>query len=638
MLSKALPHAHHPPESQESGPASPRLGILTLGCIGVVYGDIGTSPLYAFREAVLQAAKGGPVGAPEVMGILSMILWELLIIVTVKYVFFLLRADNRGEGGILSLMALVQKAGMNRPILLLSLGVIGAALFYGDSIITPSISVLSAVEGLKLVTPSLEHAVLPLAMLILVLLFIVQRKGTASVSLFFGPIMTIWFLALAGLGLLWIVRYPDVLLSFNPLYAVSFVANHGWISFVVIGAVLLAVTGAEALYADLGHFGRKPIQVAWVGLVFPALVLNYLGQGALVLHDPKAIDDPFYLLAPEGFLLPLVVLATAATIIASQAVITGAYSLTRQAIQFRLFPRMEIRHTSETEEGQIYIPKVNWFLLLGVLFLCLMFRDSGALASAYGIAVTGTMIVCSMMSIAALAKIWRKGWVLATLIVAPFLGIEMIFMAANMLKFLEGGFVPLLFAAILILFMQTWVAGSRYLFQMSRRESVHLSDFVEHLDRDPPARVEGTAIFLTSDPSIAPVALTQNIRFNKMLHEHSVILTIVTAQTPRVSDDKRITIERLSSSLSLVIVSYGFMELPDIPRALVLARKHGLDVDEEQALYFVSHRTIVADSGRGLPTWQEPVYIMLAKTAAAATDFYRLPHDRVFEVGTQMGI
>lgn len=637
MLSKALPHAHHPDRS-ESGHHRPRLGILTLGCIGVVYGDIGTSPLYAFREAALQASKGGVLERAEVLGILSMILWELMIIVTLKYVFFLLRADNRGEGGILSLMALVQKAGMNHPILLLSLGIVGASLFYGDSIITPSISVLSAVEGLKLLTPTLEHAVLPLAMLILVLLFIVQRKGTAKVSLWFGPIMTVWFLTLGGLGLWWIVRFPDVLMSFNPYYAVLFAFSHGWISFVVIGAVLLAVTGAEALYADLGHFGRKPIQLAWVSLVFPSLVLNYLGQGALVLHNPEAIDNPFFLLAPEGGLLPLVGLATAATIIASQAVITGAYSLTRQAIQFRLFPRMEIRHTSETEEGQIYIPKVNWFLLLGVLFLCLMFRSSGALASAYGIAVTGTMIVSSLMSIIALAKIWHKGWALATLIVAPFLGIELVFIAANMLKVFEGGFVPLLFAGILILFMQTWVAGSRYLFNFSRKRSVYLTDFVEQLDRNPPARVEGTAVFLTSDPSVAPVALTQNIRFNKMVHEHSIILTIVTAQTPRVSDDKRITIERLSSYLSLVIVSYGFMELPDIPRVMVLARKHGLDVEEEQALYFVSHRTIVADSGRGLPTWQEPIYIMLAKTAANATDFYRLPHDRVFEVGTQMGI
>lgn len=637
MLSKTA-LSDLPADSHDSEERRRRFWILTLGCIGVVYGDIGTSPLYAFREAALQAATNGAVTRIEVLGILSMILWELIIIVTLKYVLFLLRADNRGEGGILSLMALVQKGGLKRPFLLLGLGMVGAALFYGDSIITPAISVLSAVEGLKLVTPALDDAVLPISVLILFLLFSAQKHGTASVSLLFGPVMTIWFLVLGGLGVFWIIEVPEVLLSFNPYYAVFFTTHHGVLSLVVIGAVLLAVTGAEALYADLGHFGRRPIQAAWLGMVFPCLMLNYLGQGALILSNPEAIDNPFYLMVPEGGLLPMVLLATAATIIASQAVITGAYSLTRQAIQMHLFPRMEIRHTSETEEGQIYIPKVNWFLLLGVLFLCLMFRNSGALASAYGIAVTGTMIVSSLMSVAAISKVWHKGWLLACAVVMPFLAIEIVFMGANMLKVFQGGFVPLLFAGILILFMQTWVAGSRYLFKQAKQKSVYLPDLVEELDRKPPMRVEGTAVFLTSDPSVAPVALTRNIRFNKVMHEKSIVLTIVTAQMPRIPDGQRITIEHLSSFLSLVIVSYGFMESPDIPRALTLARRQGLDVDETQALYFLGHRTIVRHTGHGLPSWQEPVYIMLAKTAATASDYYRLPHDRVFEVGMHLGI
>lgn len=637
MLSKAS-LSDLPGDSHESEGRRHRFWILMLGCIGVVYGDIGTSPLYAFREAALQAATNGTVTRVEILGILSMILWSLTIIVTFKYVLFLLRADNRGEGGILSLMALVQKGGLKHPLLLLALGMAGAALFYGDSIITPAISVLSAVEGLGLVTPALEHAVLPIAALILVFLFIAQRHGTASVSLLFGPVMLIWFLVIGGLGVFWIVRVPEVLLSFNPYYAIFFTTHHGILSLVVIGAVLLAVTGAEALYADLGHFGRKPIQAAWLGLVFPCLMLNYLGQGALVLNDPQTIENPFYLMVPQGGLLPMVLLATAATIIASQAVITGAYSLTRQAIQMNLFPRMEIRHTSETEAGQIYIPKVNWFLLLGVLFLCFMFRNSSALASAYGIAVTGTMIVSSLMAMAAISKVWHKGWLLACAVVMPFLAIEIVFMGANMLKVFQGGFVPLLFAGILILFMQTWVAGSRYLFKQAKKKTVYLSDFVETLDRAPPLRVEGTAVFLTSDPSVAPVALTRNVRFNKVLHEKSVVLTIVTAQMPRIPDGQRITIEHLSSFLSLVIVSYGFMESPDVPRALALARRQGLDIDETQALYFVGHRTIVRHTGHGLPSWQEPIYILLAKTAATASDYYRLPHDRVFEVGMHLGI
>src|SRR6478736_5623941 len=480
---------------------------LTVGSIGVVYGDIGTSPLYAFREAIVAATAGGEVTPAAVYGVLSLIFWALVVIVTLKYVLLLLRADNNGEGGTLTLMALAQRAlGRSTPLLFL-LGTISGALFYGDAVITPALSVLSAVEGLKIATPAFDPFVVPLTVVILILLFSVQSRGTAKVAAFFGPVMLVWFVALAFGGLSHIATMPSILLALNPWYALSFLSGHGFIGLVTLGAVFLAVTGAEALYADLGHFGRHPIQFAWLVMVFPALVLNYLGQGALVLADPKAIENPFFLLYPDWALLPMVALATAATVIASQAVITGAYSLTRQAIQLGLLPRLEIRHTSETQVGQIFMPRVNTLLLIGVLLLVALFRSSGALASAYGIAVTGTMVVTAMMAIVVVWRVWNWPLAAALALIVPFLFIDLTFLSANLLKIVEGGWMPLALGVVVMAIMYTWRRGSRLLFEKTRRLETPLEGLVKSLEKKPPARVPGTAVFLTSDPVSAPTAL-----------------------------------------------------------------------------------------------------------------------------------
>lgn len=640
MLSKALPPSHSPLQHEDDDEKTRRrrFWLLALGCIGVVYGDIGTSPLYAFREAIVQAAHHGAPQAIEVYGVLSIILWALIIVVSLKYVLFLLHIDNRGEGGILSLMALAQKTTGRGPGLVLVLGIIGAALFYGDAIITPAISVLSAIEGLKLVTPAFDHVVLPLAALILFGLFAAQKKGTEKISFIFGPVTTIWFLAMASAGLSWIFKNPDILHSFNPYYAVVFVTHHGWISLVVLGAVFLAVTGAEALYTDLGHFGLRPIQAAWLGLVFPCLVLNYLGQGAFILSHPEAIENPFYLMLPEWALIPMVGLATAATIIASQAVITGAYSLTRQAINLGLLPRFEIRHTSADQEGQIYMPKINAMLLLGVLLLCFLFGNSSALASAYGIAVTGTMLVTTMLAFIVLCKVWKWGFFLSAMATLPFMLIEIVFLSANLMKVFHGGYVPLLMAGWLILLMGTWVSGTRYINHRARKQAVPLSDLMERLERTPLTRIPGTAIFLTSEPSDSPQPLLQNIKHNKILHEKNIILAVVTSEFPRVDDDQKVVVEFLSSSMARMIVTFGFMETPDIPKALVLARRHGLNVEMASVSFFLGKRSIISDARRGLPEWQDHIYISLARSASAATDFYRLPYDRVVEMGMRVNV
>src|SRR5580692_9647010 len=470
---------------------------LTLGSIGVVYGDIGTSPLYALREAVIAASAGGAVTSQAVLGVLSLILWALIIVVTLKYVVILLRADNNGEGGTLALMALAQRGVTRGAVTIVLLGIISGALFYGDAVITPALSVLSAIEGIKLVTAALDPYVVPLTVLILLALFAVQSRGTARVASFFGPIMLVWFLIIGLAALPPIVRHPEVLFAINPLYAFSFMLHHGIIGFVTLGAVFLAVTGAEALYADLGHFGKRPIQVAWLSIVLPSLALNYLGQGALVIADPKAIENPFFLMFPDWALIPMVALATLATVIASQAVITGAYSLTRQAIQLGLLPRFEIRHTSEAHSGQIFMPRVNSLLLIAVTLLVLMFRSSSALASAYGISVTGTMVVTAMMGFVVIWRVWKWSPFAAAALIAPFLFLDLTFLAANLLKVLEGGWVPLALGAIVMLLMYTWRRGSRLLFEKSRKLEFPLADLVAMLEKRPPQRVSGTAVFLT---------------------------------------------------------------------------------------------------------------------------------------------
>ncbi len=612
---------------------------LTLGSIGVVYGDIGTSPLYALREAVNAATgTGGTATREAVLGVLSLILWALLIVVTLKYVLVLLRADNHGEGGTLTLMALAQRA-LGRSIGAVALfGIISAGLFYGDAIITPALSVLSAVEGLKVATPAFDPYIVPLTVVILLVLFAAQSRGTARVAAFFGPVTLIWFIAIALAGIWHVARDWSVLAALDPRHGIAFLATHGLIGLVTLGAVFLAVTGAEALYADLGHFGRKPIQTAWVGIVLPSLALNYLGQGALVLADPKAIENPFFLLYPEWALLPMVVLATAATVIASQAVVTGAYSLTQQAIQLGLLPRFEIRHTSATQVGQIYMPRVNMLLLIGVLLLVGLFRSSSALASAYGIAVSGTMVVTAAMAFIVIYKDWNWSPLLAAVVIVPFMLIDITFFSANLLKFFEGGWVPLALGGVVMTVMYTWRRGSKILFDKTRRQETPLSELVAMLERKPPQRVPGTAVFLTSDPASAPTALMHSLKHYKVLHQKNVILTIENASTPRVSDDERVRIEPVGETFSRVHLRFGFMETPNVPKALAIARKLGWQFDIMSTSFFLSRRLLKPAAHSLLPRWQDKLFIALARSANDATDYFQIPTNRVVEVGTQVTI
>jgi KUP system potassium uptake protein len=624
---------------EEQGRKPPSFAILALSSIGVVYGDIGTSPLYALREAVLAAMrKDGAISAPMIYGVLSLILWSLILVVTVKYVLILLNADNNGEGGTLSLMALAQRAMGKSVIFIPILGMMGAALFYGDAIITPAISVLSAVEGLKVITPALETYILPLTLFIIVVLFLVQYQGTGRVGAFFGPITMIWFLAIAITGIGHIIGHPEVLQSFNPLYAVSFLSTHGIIGLVTLGAVFLAVTGAEALYADLGHFGKRPIQAAWLVVVLPCLTLNYLGQGALLIADPSAIDSPFFRMVPDWGLVPMVVLATAATIIASQAVITGAYSLTQQAIQLGLLPRMEIRFTSEVHSGQTYLPQINWLLMVGVIILVVIFKTSGALATAYGIAVTGTMVVTAFMAIFVMWKDWRwpLGFVLTLML--PLLALDVIFLGANSLKIAEGGWMPLALGAIMILLMWTWREGSRLLAEKTRLSEVPLPDLVGTLANRPPATVPGTAVFFTSDASSAPTALLHSLKHYKVLHERNVILTVKTANVPHVPKAQRLKTEMLSERFFRVEVTFGYMETPNVPAALQSTSGGELSFNMMDTSFFLSRRNVRASKYQGMPVWQDKLFIIMARNANDASSYFRLPPGRVVEVGSQVTV
>jgi KUP system potassium uptake protein len=612
---------------------------LAIGSCGVVFGDIGTSPLYALREALHHAREGG-VDRSEVIGVVSLALWAMIIVVTVKYVIFVMSADNKGEGGTLSLMALVQQKvgrGMGAAFIL---GVIGASLFYGDSIITPAISILSAVEGLKYVTPTFEPYIIPIALVIVILLFSVQSRGTGSMAKFFGPITAVWFLVLAALGISHIADDLGILFAFNPYYGISFLFTHGIAGFFVLGSVFLTVTGAEALYADMGHFGRNPIRAAWVGFVFPCLALCYLGQGAMILATPTeaVIANAFYGMAPEAFLIPLILLATIATVIASQAVITGAFSLTAQAVQLGLLPRLEIRHTSETQAGQIYLPQVNRMLMIGVIVLILAFKDSSSLANAYGIAVTGSMLADTCLFFMVLLYVWKKSLGLSLLITLPFLVIDLVFFGANLLKLLQGAYMPLLFGALLILMMWTWVRGSRIVFEKERRESVALTDLLKMLEKSKPTRVAGTAVFLTSDPEMAPGALMHNLKHNKVLHKRNIILTIKTASAPRVAEADKMQIEDLSDEVKRIIVTIGYMEQPRVPTFLAMARRRGLDFDIMQTSFFLGRRTIRASATSGMPLWQDGLFIRLTKSATNATDFFHIPSGRVVELGSQVTV
>ena len=618
--------------------AQHNLFALTLASVGVVYGDIGTSPLYAFREAVIAAQGAAPLAENTVLGVLSLILWSLIIVVTLKYVLILLRADNNGEGGTLSLTALATRALGRRTAFVLLMGMTGASMFLGDSVITPAISVLSAVEGLKLMTSASEPYVILITVAILLGLFSVQRRGTTDVAKFFGPVMTTWFIAIAIAGALHIFDNPHVMMAISPHHGFMFVLEHGHIGLVTLGLVFLAVTGGEALYADLGHFGRRPIQIAWLFFVLPALLINYFGQGAHLLADPTAIQNPFYRLVPEAMLLPMVALATAATVIASQAVITGAYSLVRQAIQLGLLPRLAIIHTSDAYSGQIYIPRVNTALLMGVLMLVGLFRTSSALASAYGIAVATTMVVDGVLGFIVIWKFWGWRWWQAALLIMPLVFVDGTYFSANLLKIFEGAWVPLLFGISMVLLIITWRRGTAIVANKTRRSEVPLESLVRNLEKKPPYIVPGTAVFLTSDPDFAPTALMHNLKHNKILHEHNVIVTVITANTPRVAEEDRVTITPISSLFNRVALKFGYMETPNVPKALGLARKKGWSFDIMSTSFFLSRRSLRQAAKSSMPRWQDRLFIGLARSANDATDFFQIPTGRVVEVGTQVAV
>lgn len=605
---------------------------LMVGAVGVVYGDIGTSPLYAFREALRPVASDG-LQRSEVLGLLSLLIWTLILIVTVKYVLFLLRSDNRGEGGVLALYTLARLAIGRRSIPILLLALAGAALFFGDAIITPAISVLSAVEGVSLVVPAFHSWIVPVTMAILIGLFVVQKAGTAHVSRFFGPITVVWFLTMGGMGLWHIAADLSILSSFNPVWLVWFLMEHQGVAFVVMGSVFLAVTGAEALYADLGHFGRRPIVLAWFILIFPALVLNYLGQGALVLRDPSTLEAPFYAMVPEWLLPALVALATAATVIAAQAVISGAFSMARSAIQLGLLPRMRIRHTSAQLSGQIYIPAINWGLLIGVLWLVVSFRTSEALASAYGIAVTGTMVVTTALALIYLRASRRIPWGAALAMLIPIGLVELSFLSANMVKFMDGGYVPLMLAVAIGIIMWAWWSGTQSVAQKTHRTAVDFDGFCKSMAHSSVHVVPGTALFLTSDPAVVPSALLHNLKHNRVLHQQNVLLTVETLRVPVATPEERATFQAVDDRFGRLTLRFGYMETPNVSRAMLAARKAGLKFDVMSTSFFLGRRTPVFATSFGLRRFMASLYALLYRFSADPSDYFRLPRNRVVELG-----
>lgn len=630
---EAVEDSHHHPQSES-------FAALALGAMGVVFGDIGTSPLYAMREA-LAHTRHSVSNEVAVLGVVSLVTWALILIVTVKYVFFLMRADNKGEGGTLALMALAQRSLGKRSTAVFFLGVIGAALFYGDGIITPAVSVLGALEGMRDAPglgQSLAPYVLPASAAILIVLFLVQSRGTASMARFFGPITFAWFVVLGVLGAIHIFDAPSILRGLSPHYGVLFLFNNGWLGFVILGSVFLAVTGAEALYADMGHFGKRPIQAAWLFFVLPALLLNYFGQGALVLAHPEARANPFFQMIPHAFYWPVLLLATAATVIASQAVITGAFSMTQQAVQLGLFPRIDIRRTSETQAGQIYVPQINTFLMIGVLILLFSFKTSHNLSAAYGIAVTGSMFVDTLLFFVIVKSMWKRPTWQAALAAGGFGLLDIVFISSNLMKIPQGAWLPLVLGAMMVVVMWTWTRGAQILSDKTRRDSLPLSELSGILKARPPHRAPGTAIFLTSDPDMAPVALMHNLKHNKVLHEKNIILTVITAETPRVKEDDRVKIEPINDDFKKVVISYGFMESPNLPKALGLCRKQGLKFDIMATSFFLGRRSVVASAQSGMPLWQDKLFIFLMRNAANPTDFFKIPPGRVVELGTQVTV
>ncbi|PYF03865.1 KUP system potassium uptake protein [Rhodopseudomonas faecalis] len=615
------------------------LATLTLGSIGVVYGDLGTSPLYALKESLAAASAGGALTQPMVLGVVSLVLWTLFVIVTLKYVLLIMRADNHGEGGILTLMALLQGVMRRRFTAISVLGMAGAAMFYGDAMITPAVSVLSAVEGLKLATPAFEPYIMPLSMAILIGLFVVQRWGTAAVAAWFGPVMLVWFCVIGIGGLMNLIGDLSILAALNPLLGIEFLLNHGYAGMVALGAVFLTVTGAEALYADMGHFGRKPIKLAWMSIIFPALVLCYLGQGAMLLSSPDKAENPFFHLFPEWALLPMVGLAMLATTIASQSVISGAFSLTRQAIQLGLLPRMEIRRTSETEKGQIYLPRANWLLLIAVLYLVFAFKSSSALAAAFGIAVTGTMVITSIMAFLVMRTCWKWPLLVSALVIAPFLAVDTIFLSANLLKVFEGGWIPLAMGTALMVIMITWQRGSKIVAQKSVRDETDLDDFIRSISTSSSAvRVRGVAVFLTANPNSTPTSLMHNLKHNKVLHEHNVILRVVTEDVPRVPNSGRASVEVVNDRFTRIVLRFGYMETPDVPAALRQCAAGGFAYNAMNSSFFLSRRVIRAGRPSDMPRWQSWLFVNMAKWADDASLYFQIPSGRAVEIGMQINV
>jgi len=616
-----------------------RLFGLTLTAIGVVYGDIGTSPLYTIRECFFGTHSVAPT-YENVLGVLSLILYALIIVVSIKYIVVVMRADNQGEGGILALTALLPASDNGRartPVLVL-LGIFGAALLYGDGMITPAITVLGAIEGLQVATPLFTPYVLPLSLAIIIGIFVIQQYGTHRVGGLFGPIMVVWFVVIAVLGMVWIVRAPAVLGALDPRHAFIFFRNNGWMGYTVLGAVVLAVTGGEALYADMGHFGKRPIRMAWFALVLPALMVNYFGQGALLLLDPRGVSNPFYQLSPTWALLPLVGLATLAAIIASQALISGAFSLTRQAIQLGYAPRLDIEHTSSHEMGQVYVPQVNWALAICTLLIVIGFRTSSALASAYGVAVTLTMVITALLLHVVMVERWKWPLPVALCVTAVFLTVDMALLGANLLKLADGGWLPIAVAAVGFTLMTTWKTGRRIMAERLTARATPFETFMSAITSTPPLRVPGTAVFMTAQPRGTPPALAHNLRYNKVLHQYVVVLTVRTVQVPYVAREHQVTVEPLGHEIYNVRVQNGFMQDPDVPDALLRARELGLQMDPEDVTFFLGRETILVTHRKGMAVWREKLFVLMARNAVRATAFFRLPPERVVELGVQVEI
>ncbi|KDB07032.1 Low affinity potassium transport system protein kup [Burkholderia sp. lig30] len=636
-----MTHASDAPQALHSPAQQHSLQALAIAAIGVVFGDIGTSPLYSLKEA-FSPAHGIPLTQGSILGVISLLFWAIVMVVGIKYLLFVMRADNNGEGGVLALMAMSL-----RPLnpktrtagALMALGIFGACMFYGDAVITPAISVMSAVEGLEIATPHLSHLVLPITIVILIALFWIQRHGTATVGKLFGPIMVLWFVVIAVLGVYHIAREPGIIAAVNPYYAVSFMSAHLLQAYVVLGSVVLVLTGAEALYADMGHFGARPIRLAAYVLVMPSLVLNYFGQGALLIRNPQAIENPFFLLAPQWALLPLVVLATVATVIASQAVISGAYSLTAQAIQLGYVPRMKVLHTSELAIGQIYVPVVNWLLLFVILCIVIGFKTSDSLAAAYGIAVTATMVITTVLACVVMVKVWNWNRLLVGMIIAVFMAIDLGFFGANLLKVAQGGWLPLGIGALLFFLLLTWYKGRQIVKERTAADGIPLEPFLQGLLAHPPHRVSGTAIYLTGNDTLVPVSLLHNLKHNKVLHERTVFLTFVTRDIPYVRDDQRLTVRDVGGGLYLVKAEYGFNETPDVKAVLEeFGRTHAMTFELMDTSFFLARETVVPTQLPGMSIWRERVFAWMHQNAAKPTDFFAIPANRVVELGTKIEI